>query len=58
MCTFAMKLGRALHLCEVLLCEIREVELLAVRLLDLALKRVETVCQFFYVPGSCQFAAL
>ena len=58
MCAFSVELRRALNLCEVLLCEIMEVELLAVRLLDLALKRVQTICQFFDVPNTCQFAAM
>lgn len=53
-----MELGWALNLCEVLLCEILKVEVLALRLLDLALKGVQTVCQFFDIAATCQFAAL
>jgi hypothetical protein len=40
MCTLSVELRRALYLCEVLLCNVLEVEVLALRLLDLALKRV------------------
>lgn len=58
MCTFSVELRRALNLCEVLLREILEIELLAVRLLDLALKRVQTICQFFDVPEIRQFDAM
>lgn len=57
-CTFSVELRRALDVCKGLLWKILEIEVLAVRLLDLALKRVQTVCQLLDVAGICQIVAL
>lgn len=46
-----MKLRRTLHLCKVVFGYVVEIERIGLRLLDLALERVEPVCKFFDVAG-------
>lgn len=50
-CALSVKLRWTLNFCKGLLCQILKVKLVTLRLLDLALERVQTVCEFLDVAS-------